>query len=204
MPIREGLDEHGVHGIVVKEERHLPRTSGEPSSKVDSYLQAADAFVALCTPDDELAGGTFRVRPNIISEIERARARPKLQNLILVLKASNVELEASNLNPVYEDLDIDDPRAATDLILDQLRVWEVLPVEAKPAATPGETAPTVTELIDRLQLGDHDEATRRVYHLLLSRNRQALSETVEKLRDFLLSTSSEQGDVSHVSPSAAP
>ncbi len=66
LPVRDGLARHGVHGVIVSEEPMLPRTSGEPESKIEAYLDASDAFVALCTPDDQLQGGSFHCRLNII------------------------------------------------------------------------------------------------------------------------------------------
>jgi hypothetical protein len=36
LPIREAVREHGMFGVIVSEEPMLPRTSGEPDSKVES------------------------------------------------------------------------------------------------------------------------------------------------------------------------
>jgi hypothetical protein len=51
-----------MFGVIVSEEPLLPRTPGDPDSKVESYLDASDAFVALCTPDDQLEDDTVQCR----------------------------------------------------------------------------------------------------------------------------------------------
>src|SRR5919204_665654 len=61
-PIRDALAAHDIHGVVVSDEPLLRGASGDPESKVDTYLEASDAFIALCTPDNPLAGGTDRHR----------------------------------------------------------------------------------------------------------------------------------------------
>src|SRR5258707_7303173 len=75
-PIREGLKEVGVHGVIVSDELALPRTGWTTDDKVESYLDASDAFLALCTADDKIEDGTVQCRQNIIDEIPRARLKP--------------------------------------------------------------------------------------------------------------------------------
>jgi hypothetical protein len=65
--IRDGLREAGVQGVIVSDELALPRTGWTPEDKVESYLDASDAFLALCTADNELTDGTVECRQNIIS-----------------------------------------------------------------------------------------------------------------------------------------
>lgn len=45
VPVRSGLAEHGIRGIILSEEPLLPGTSSDPDHKVESYLDASDAFV---------------------------------------------------------------------------------------------------------------------------------------------------------------
>lgn len=88
VPIRLALAERNIHGIIVSDESLLPGASGDPESKVDTYLDASDAFVALATPDDQLGDGTMQTRQNIIEEHGRARSRPKLRQRIQVVRLS--------------------------------------------------------------------------------------------------------------------
>ena len=85
--VRAALDDVGVWGVIVSDEPLLPRVEWEPGAKVESYMNAADAVVALCTPDDTLDDGTVQTRPNIIDEIRMARERPNLRDRVLVAKA---------------------------------------------------------------------------------------------------------------------
>lgn len=76
-PLRELLAVRGIRGIIVSDEPVLPRTSEAPDSKIDSYLDASDAFVAVCTPDDHLSDGTIQCRQNLTidAKVERAGSR---------------------------------------------------------------------------------------------------------------------------------
>jgi hypothetical protein len=131
-PLRELLAVRGIRGIIVSDEPVLPRTSEAPDSKIDSYLDASDAFVAVCTPDDHLSDGTIQCRQNIVDEIQRAHAKSHLRERIQVLKEPTVVLH-SNINPTYEDLDLKDIEAAAELVLTQLDAWNVLgPTKADP------------------------------------------------------------------------
>ena len=70
-----------------------------PERKVDTYLEASVAFVALCTPDNKLADGTVETRPNIIDEHARARSRPRLRERIQVFKEPSVRPPATSTRP---------------------------------------------------------------------------------------------------------
>ncbi len=195
--IRDALRGRGLFAVIVSEEPLLARTAGDPDSKVESYLNASDAFVALCTPDDAVADGTIQCRQNVIDEIQRATSRPHLRQRIQVFKEPKVQLP-SNINPTYESLDVDDVAPVIELIVRQLEAWGVLARE--PARAPGPSAApsaTVHELIVGLELGDHDEAARRSYRLLRVESREAQQTTVERLRQFLRRASSETGDDVH-------
>jgi len=183
IPVRDELLEHDVRGVIVSEEPRLPRTEDNPDAKVDSYLDASDALVALCTPDDELQDGTFHCRQNIVNEIERARSRPHLRYHVQVFKVSTVRLP-SNLSPTYEPLDLSDPSAIFARIIAQLQAWGI----ARTAQdAPVHVAPPVTldVLFDQMHFADHEEATRRVYDLLLTQSRQSQVALVENLRSFI-------------------
>ena len=177
-PVREALNEHGVHGIIVSDEPLLPRVPSDPDSKVNSYLDASDALVALCTADDELADGTVQTRPNILNEIQRAFDRPGLRDKVLVLAAPGVKLP-SNINPTYNRLDVDDIAMAVEHILPQLQVWGVIARQAQPAPapvsqpTPLDEPATVNDLVDGLSLGDDDKSTKRAYALLYNETRRS-------------------------------
>lgn len=191
-PIRDALAAHNVHGIIVSDEPLLPGASGDPESKVDSYLDASDAFVALATPDNQLDDGTVQTRPNIIDEHARARSRPRLRQRIQVFKAAEVRLP-SNINPTYEQLDPDDVSPIPELILRQLDAWDVLAAQPRPAPPPAQPPPaTVAELIRNLELGDHDEATRRAYALLRTEGRASVLATVDEFRQFFGRTNDEE------------
>ena len=190
-PIREALAERNVHGIIVSDEPLLPGASGDPESKVDTYLDASDAFVVLATPDNQLDDGTVQTRPNIIDEYARARSRPKLRQRIQVFKAPEVKLP-SNVHPTYERLDVADVSRVPEMILRQLDAWGVLEAQPRPAPTPTPAPPaTVAKLIRELELGDYDDATRRAYELLRSESREAARATVEAVRKLFRETNEE-------------
>jgi hypothetical protein len=169
------------------------RAPWEIRSKVDTYLDASDAFVALATPDDQLGDGTVQTRQNIIDEHGRARSRPKLRHRIQVFKHPDVRLP-SNINPTYEQLDVDDVSPIPGLILRQLDAWEI-EREPRPTPTPAPAPPaSVAELIRDLELGDHDEAEYRAYELLRTQIRESVLATVEGLRRFLHHTSDEDNE----------
>jgi hypothetical protein len=196
-PIRDALAAHDIHGVVVSDEPLLRGASGDPESKVDTYLEASDAFIALCTPDNPLADGTIETRANIIDEHARARSRPRLRERIQVFKEPSVKLP-SNINPTYERLDLADVSPVPALILRQLRAWGVLDKEPHRAPAPSAAPPaTVAELIDGLELGDHDEATSRAYELLRTENRAAQEATVVQICQFLRDATSEGTDEVH-------
>jgi len=80
-PIRNALNDRGYHAVIVMDEPLL-RGTFEPESKVTGYLDASDAFAALCTDDVRNPGKTAQ---NIIDEIGRARMHLKLREVVCVL-----------------------------------------------------------------------------------------------------------------------
>ena len=87
VPVREALGAQGVRGIIISDEPHLSRTPTDPDSKVNSYLDASDAMVALCTPDNRLDDVTIECRQNVVLEIQRTFDRPSLRHRVQVVKA---------------------------------------------------------------------------------------------------------------------
>ena len=76
-PVRDALAGEGLYALITSDEPPLPdiRPPAAPAAgaKTESYLDAASAFVALCTADYELSDGSQYPRANIIDEIQQAR-----------------------------------------------------------------------------------------------------------------------------------
>lgn len=161
-PIRDQLNELGYHAVIVQDEPLL-RGSFDPESKVDKYIEASDAFIALCTNDDRNPGKTAQ---NIIDEIGRARAHPKLRQVVCVLKEQQVTLP-SNIYPVWEPIDHTQPDSALVLIRRQLNAWDITPTT--PSASPTRTEPLpdqfLQRLFDKVRIGDHEIAEGRLRQL---------------------------------------
>jgi hypothetical protein len=192
-PIRDALAAHGVFAVIVSDEPMLPWVPSDPGNKVEAYLNAADAFVALSTPDNHLKGGAVECRQNIIDEIRWAMTKPHLRSRIQVFKEATVELP-SNLGITHEPLDVDDIGPVAAMIVRQLRAWDVIGSEPERAPTPSAEAPlSVREVIDGLALGDHEEAARRSYRLLRTEPREAQEAMVEALRRFIRRATSAEG-----------
>jgi hypothetical protein len=174
-PVRDALAGHGLRGVIVTDEPPLPGTSERPEAKVESYLNASSAFVALCTADYALSDGTTYPRANIIDEIQLATLRPHLRDRSQILKPPEVLLPHS-ITPTYDRLDTGSPDAAAAVILKQLEAWGLtnLPAPHRAAAATGADAGADTDapgdlraLVAGLRPGDRDEATRRMYRLLV-------------------------------------
>jgi predicted nucleotide-binding protein with TIR-like domain len=189
--LRDALAEVGVWGVIVSDEPLLSRVGWEPGTKVEAYMNASDAVVALCTADDQLADGTVQTRQNIIDEIRLARERPNLRDKVFVAKAQAVRLP-SNINPTYERLDPSDLGPLISLVLRQLREWGV--VGERPAEpVVRHPAPAVEQLLAGLALGEWEEAQRRAYSVALTTGHAGLEGTVDALLERV-----RQGDEAHV------
>lgn len=143
LPFREHIESLGLLGVLVGELPLPLALDTGPSAKIDYYLNHSQMFVALLTPDDEMAapgsGPAYRTRQNIVDEIARARERPHLRDRILVFRHQNVE-GYSNVNPTFESLNLDDLSTTFATFDRQAREWQILP-EAESSAAQGPTAP---------------------------------------------------------------
>jgi hypothetical protein len=189
VPFREAFEEAGLRGVILSDEPQLSHTGWEPDSKIESYMDASDAVVALCTPDDRLEDQTVQCRPNIVDEIQRARSKPHLRDRTQVLKAPEVRLP-SNINPTYEELDPDHPDPAIETALKQLKTWGVVPgppsrnrrrptSEVKPDAG-------LAPLIRGLDLGDLATSESRAYDWLWDADQDAKEALIGEIRIFML------------------
>lgn len=172
-PVRDALAEHDLRAIIVTDEPSLPNTDGDHEAKVESYLTACSAFVALCTADYKLSDGTMYSRANVIDEIQRAGGRPHLRGRSQILTSPGVLLPSS-INSTYDGLDAAKPAIAAEVILQQLAEWGVAPCSAGPPSPPqvtgADAAGDMDVLFTDLQPADHEEARRRVYELLRDRH----------------------------------
>jgi hypothetical protein len=169
-PVRDALADHGLRGLIVADEPLLPGTVEQPEAKVESYLNASSAFVALCTADYGLSDGTTYPRAHIIDEIQLASVRPHLRDRSQILKSPGVLLPSS-ITPTYDGLDIASPATAAEVILKQLEEWGVTkppsPPRAAEARGDADTNGDLRTLFADVRPHDHDEARRRVYRLLV-------------------------------------
>jgi hypothetical protein len=169
-PVRNALADHGLRGLIVADEPLLPGTGEQPEAKVESYLNASSAFVALCTADYGLSDGTTYPRAHIIDEIQLASVRPHLRDRSQILKAPGVLLPSS-ITPTYDGLDVASPATAAEVILNQLDEWGVTKPPSPPRAAEAGEADTngdLRTLFADMRPNDHDEARRRVYRLLVN------------------------------------
>lgn len=134
VPFRDHIESLGMKGVLVEEMPHPAEAGSEPEAKVDYFLQGADMFVALLTPDDRIEGGEIRSRANIADEIGRAKSLPHLRHRIQVFKAPDVVVH-SNINPTREALDITNPVASFAAFERQAVEWGVMPRPDEEAST---------------------------------------------------------------------
>jgi hypothetical protein len=193
-PIRDALNAMGYHAVILMDEPLL-RGTFEPESKVDAYIDASDAFIALCTENRRVPGHTAE---NIIDEIGRARTHPKLREVVCVLKEPAVTLP-SNINPTWEDLSSTDPDAALTFIKAQLTAWDVHPTPDAPAVVPPATLPDefLDELVDGVRIGDHELAEQRLLTLFTRVRREYHPLVIDALFERFLAAG-EDSDSIHV------
>ena len=158
---RDLIEAIGLRAVIVSD---LPKPAGawDPEDKVNSYLDRSEGVLVLATPDD-LAGGIWRPRPNIVDEITRARSRDSLRGRMCVLREPSVELP-SNINPAYDGLDLDDLAPALTLFVRQLVEWGLVPRFVDPTSIPMPSVPSFDEeeLITGLRMDDPQASQARV------------------------------------------
>lgn len=120
---RERIEAAGLVGVILSE---MPKLFGSwtPEEKLDEYLRRCEAHVVLCTPDDKHADDTWSVRGNVLDEIGRARTMGHLRDCMAVFKTDDVALP-SNIDPVYERLDLENVDDAVTRAMRQLTAWNL-------------------------------------------------------------------------------
>jgi hypothetical protein len=140
VPFKEFVDSLGLYGLLVGEEA-LPEPGAlDPREKVNHFLDEAQMFVALVTPDDRTEAGEVHTRPNIILELGAALDRDHLARRVQVFKDPTVTLP-SNINPVHDPLDPGRVEETFVLFERQARTWGLLPQRPRPGPATQPTAP---------------------------------------------------------------
>jgi hypothetical protein len=173
-PIRDRLKAAGYHAVIVGDEASL-RGDFSPEEKVNGYLEVSDAFFALATLDPRQ--GPSSTAANIVDEIGRGRVLPSLKDVVSVMKQPGVVLP-SNINPVYESLDLSDPDAAYELIIRQLKTWKVVPANVvAPVEVPGHDAVATADAVVRgpLRIADAQGLLTRANDLVADEPAAALA-----------------------------
>jgi hypothetical protein len=156
--------------VLVGDEPLPAGIESNPNSKVEWFFLHAQMAVILATPDDRIENGEVKTRGNVVDEYRLAQQKEHLKEKLLVFKAEDVELH-SNINPVYEPLPLDNPEWIANRIVEQARVWGLLPPVPAPNPDSGPTsseegtsgAPPV------VHIGDDDvEATQQASDALQS------------------------------------
>jgi hypothetical protein len=172
-PVRDGLASRAVRAIILTDEPPLPSTRSDDDAKLESYLNACSAFVALCTADHKLSDGAMYPRVNIADEIQRAYGHPHLRDHAQILTSPGVLLP-SDITPTFDGLDVAEPGKAAEVILEQLAAWELTPGPAAGAAPPrpasSSTPAGLNALLAGLEPADREEARRRAYEALRDRD----------------------------------
>jgi hypothetical protein len=203
-PIRDQLNAAGYRAVVAMYERN-PLGTSNPEEKVNGLMEASDAFVALATIDNRLipewVRWILRIRArstaqNIIDEIARARVRPNLRDKVLVMKQASVTLP-SNINPVYEPLDPDNPDAAFEIIREQLEAWGVVSAQSPPtpSVVTDLTEDYLEDLLDGIDLGERDATEARLRRLFCRITKQDQHRVARDLFERLLTIPDDASDI---------
>jgi hypothetical protein len=188
-PVRDALADRDVRGIIVTDEPPLPGTRSDDDAKLESYLNACSAFVALCTADYKLSDGAMYPRVNIADEIQRAYGHPHLRDHAQILTSPGVLLP-SDITPTFDGLDVTEPGKAAEVILDQLAAWGLTPGPAAgetPSPPAGGSTPAgLSALLAGLEPGDREEARRRAYETLRERDGAQRRELAHALHQEVL------------------
>jgi hypothetical protein len=172
-PIRDRLNAAGYHAVIVGDEASLIGDFS-PEEKVNGYLEVSDAFFALASLDPRQ--GPSSTAANIVDEIGRGRVMPSLKDVVSVMKQPGVTLP-SNINPVYESLDLDDPDGAYKLIIRQLETWKVVPANVVPVEVPDPDPVATADAVVRgpLRVADAQELLKKADDLAADEPATALA-----------------------------
>jgi hypothetical protein len=169
-PVARTLRRFGLRPVLVGDEPLPAGIESNPNNKVEWFFLNAQMAVILATPDDRTENGEVKTRGNVVDEYRLAQQKEHLKEKLLVFKAEDVELH-SNINPVYEPLPLDNPEWIANRIVEQARVWGLLP----PVPTPNpDSGPTSSEegtsgAPPVVHIGDNDvEATQQASDALQS------------------------------------
>lgn len=187
-PVRDALASRDVRAIIVSDEPPLPSTRSDDDAKLETYLNACSAFVALCTADHKLSDGAMYPRVNIADEIQRAYGHPHLRDHAQILTSPGVLLP-SDIAPTFDGLDVAEPGKAAEVILDQLAAWGLTPGPAAgeaPRQPANSTPADLTALLAGLEPGRREEARRRAYEALRDRDRAQRRELAQALHGEVL------------------
>jgi hypothetical protein len=188
-PVRDTLASRDLRAIIVTDEPPLPSTRSDDDAKLESYLNACSAFVALCTPDYKLSDGAMYPRVNIADEIQRAFGHPHLRDHAQILTSPGVLLP-SDITPTFDSLDVAEPGKAAEVILDQLAAWGLTPGPATGQAPPqpasSSTPAGLTPLLAGLNPAGREEARRRAYEALRDRDGAQRRELAQALHQEVL------------------
>ncbi len=187
---RDVLEAIGLRPIIVSD---LPNPAGafEPEAKVDAYLERSEAVLILATPDDKV-GDSWQPRLNIADEIGRARSRDSVRERVCVFKEASVTLH-SNINPVYDLLDLEDMTPALTIFLRQLREWGLTTATLDPAQVPARPAVADDELVAALRMEDTKRTYAHVREQLAKRRKAEQREYIDRIVSLI--RNSDQWDV---------
>lgn len=188
-PVRDVLAARDLRAIIVTDEPPLRGTGGDDGAKLESYLDACSAFVALCTADHKLSDGAMYPRVNIADEIQRAYRHPHLRDHAQILTSPGVLLP-SDVTSTYDDLDVDKPATAAEVILEQLTEWGITSgqvTQPPPHPAEADSAPGLNALVAGLEPSDREEASRRVYAMLRERDETQRHEVAQALHREVMS-----------------
>lgn len=190
-PLRDLLEANDVRGVILSD---WPRigTSWTVEEKVEAYLDVCEAVIVLATSEIGDPSGERFPRLNIADEIARARSREHIAHRICVLKERPVQLP-SNVDPAYEDLNSEDPTAAFDAALRQLRAWDFPIPDVPRRPTPAAARPDLRDALQLVDALDRTEPLRtrtRVATLLSERTKPEQRAVVDSLA-HLIRTSDE-------------
>lgn len=196
-PLRNRLNDLGYHAVILMDEPML-RGCFTPESKANAYIQASDAFVALCTPDARVPGHTAE---NIIDEIGRARAHPHLRDFVCVLKDASVQLP-SNIAPAWETLDSGQADDAFETIRRQLATWGVTPAVsgASQETTPAPPPEQLADIFAGVGLGEQEMAEARLRAIFGGRPKEDQRYIAKAIFDALMNAPADRGDA-HIASS---